>query len=238
MTIDFRDIEYEADGRTMVGRLALPEGEDVRPAILIAHEGPGLDELQRDRASRLAESGYVAFALDYHGGGVPLADRETMRIRLDELFADSTRTRALGNAGLDVLLSEQRADPARIAAIGYCFGGHLALEMARGGVALTAIVGFHPGLRPAPAAEVRRIAGSVLVCIGDDDPLIPPEDRSMFAEQMTAAGVDWQMHVYGGVQHSFTHPWAHEGIAPGIAYDADADRRSWSAMLELFDSVF
>src|SRR5215207_1664323 len=124
-----RDIEYAADGVTMVGRLAVPDGEGKRPAVLIAHEGNGLDELQLSRADRLAELGYVSFALDYHGGGRVISDREAMFARLAELGANPERTRAIARAGLDVLLSEPRADASRVAAIGYCFGGTVALEL-------------------------------------------------------------------------------------------------------------
>src|SRR5437899_9927909 len=101
-----RDVEYAADGSTMVGRLALPDGEAMRPAVLIAHEGPGLDDHQKSLADRFAELGYVAFALDDHGGGTPIADRDEMMTRLQELWEDPERTRALAGAGLDVLVAE------------------------------------------------------------------------------------------------------------------------------------
>src|SRR5437870_10014738 len=131
--VSTRDVEYDAAGTRMVGRLALPDGEGTRPAVLIAHEGLGLDDFQKDRASRLAELGYVAFALDYHGGGKPLADRDEMMARIGELWKDPERIRALGRAGLEVLLAEPRTDASRVAATGYCFGGAVALELARGG---------------------------------------------------------------------------------------------------------
>src|SRR5436305_7366477 len=114
-----RDIEYQADGAALVGRLALPDGEGKRPAVLIAHEGPGLDDFQKSRAEQFAALGYVAFALDYHGGGRPLADRDEMMARLGALMADPDRTRALARAGLEVLLAEPRADASRVAAVGY-----------------------------------------------------------------------------------------------------------------------
>ncbi|CAM5428718.1 hypothetical protein SANTM175S_05901 [Streptomyces antimycoticus] len=143
-----RRIEYSVDGTAMVGHLALPGGTDRRPAVLIAHEGPGLTDHQRERADRLAELGYVAFALDYHGGGRFIEDREEMFARVDELLADPDRMRALAGAGLAVLTAEPRADTSRLAAIGYCLGGTMALELARGGADLKAVVGFHPSLRP------------------------------------------------------------------------------------------
>src|SRR5207249_3496304 len=111
------DIEYHVDALTMIGRLALPDGDERRPAVLIAHEGNGLDDLQKDRAARFAELGYVAFALDYHGGGTPLDDRDAMMMRIQALWENPERTRALAGAGLAVLLAERRADPAKVAAV-------------------------------------------------------------------------------------------------------------------------
>lgn len=233
-------VEYNVDDTTMVGRLALPDGSDERPAVLIAHEGPGLDDYQRGRADQLAELGFVAFALDYHGGGRWLEDRDEMMTRLGTLGADPERTRALARAGLDVLVSERRADRSKVAAIGYCFGGTVALELARGGADLKAVVGFHPGLSTVRPQDAEHITGKVLVFVGSEDPFIPVDQRLAFEAEMRAGGVDWEMIVFGGVEHSFTHPSAdpeRTGL-PGIKYDQDADERSWRAMLELFDEVF
>ena len=204
-----REISYEADGRTMVGTLALPEGTDRRPGVLVCHEGPGLDDHARSRAVRLAdELGYVAFALDYHGGGQPLADRGQMMARLGELREDPRRARAIATAGLDVLRGEARTDGNRLAAIGYCFGGTLALELARGGADISAVVGFHSGLAPARPEDARNIRGKVLMLIGADDPIVDNAQRRDFEEEMRDGGVDWQLHVYGGAVHSFTNPRA------------------------------
>src|SRR5437867_1617697 len=104
--VETRDIEYTADDRAMIGRLAVPDGEGPRPGVLIAHEGPGLDDYQKDRAARFAELGYVAFALDYQGGGTPLVDRDEMMARLGTLWEDPERIRALAGAGLELLLAE------------------------------------------------------------------------------------------------------------------------------------
>ena len=123
-------VVYEADGREMVGTLVLPDGSDARPAVLVAHEGGGLNDHTRTIAKRLAELGYVAFALDYYGGGKPLPDREAINERLMGIIGDPERIRALGRAGLSALLASDRVDSGRVAAIGFCFGGTMVLELA------------------------------------------------------------------------------------------------------------
>jgi dienelactone hydrolase len=221
----------------MVGRLALPEGEGTRPGVLIAHEGNGLDDFQKQRAERFAELGYVAFALDYYGGGKPLQDRAEINERLTVLSGQPETARSIATAGLDVLLAQPRVDRTKIAAVGYCFGGALVLELARTGADVKAVVGFHPGLAIA-RTDSANIVGKVLMCVGADDPIIPMEHRVAFETEMRAAGVDWRMNLYGGALHSFTNPRAALFPIPGLAYDQATDERSWRAMLDLFDEVF
>ncbi len=167
-----------------------------------------------------------------------MTDRAAMIARLDGLWHDPERTRGIARAGLDILLAQPRADPGKVAAIGYCFGGHLVLELARSGTDLAAVVGFHPRLATTRPLDAGNITGTVLVCIGTDDPLISTGERLVFEEQMTAAGVDWRMNLYGGAQHSFTHPQADRVEVPGLRFDELSARRSWRAMLELFDETF
>jgi dienelactone hydrolase len=231
------DIEYTHDGTRMVGYLAVDEDRSgTRPAVLVAHDAMGLSDHPKETARRLAELGYVALAIDYHGGGAPIPPEE-VGPRLGTLMGDPAKTRAVGQAGLDALLATEYADPSRVAAIGYCFGGTLSLELARGGADLVAVVGFHSGLATAQPEDAANIKGKVLVCIGADDPIIPPEQRLAFEEEMRAAGVDWQLHLYGGAVHSFTSPLA-DGSNPAIRYDKHADERSWASMLALFGEVF
>ena len=231
------DVEYELDGRRLVGHLAVPDGEDMRPGILVCHEGPGLDDNAKSRADRLADLGYVAFALDYHGDGKPMSDMDAMMTRLRTLIGDPQQTRALGRAGLEVLTSHPRTDTSRLAAIGFCFGGTMSLELARDGADLKAVVGFHSGLATSRPEDATNITGKILVCIGADDPMIPPEQRAAFEDEMRAADVDWRMNLYGGAVHSFTNPRADLLGRPGIAYHGPTDHRSWRAMLDLFDDA-
>ncbi|HEX3334410.1 MAG TPA: dienelactone hydrolase family protein [Acidimicrobiales bacterium] len=234
-----RDISYQADDGTMIGTLAVPDGTGQRPGVLVCHEGPGLDDHARAVAARLADQlGYVAFALDYHGGGTPIEDRAQMMERIQAFYADPLRARDVGMAGLEILLQEPRTDPQRVAAIGFCYGGTLALELARGEADLKAVVGFHSGLVTARPNDAVNIVGKVLVLIGADDPIVDNDQRRGFEEEMTGGGVDWQMVVYGGAVHSFTNPRAANVDLPGIDYHEPTDRRSWQAMLDLFAEVF
>jgi dienelactone hydrolase len=130
-------------------------------------------------------------------------------------------------------------DATKIAAIGYCYGGSMALELARSGAPLAGVIGFHSGLATAAPQDANNIKGKVLVCIGADDPSIPPDQRSAFEQEMREGRVDWQMNLYGGVVHSFTNPEADQRGQPERArYDAKADARSWAEMCAFFEEVF
>ena len=231
------DIEYFIDGVRFVGHLVVPDGNDLRPAVLVCHEGPGLTGHAKRRAERLAEElGYVAFALDYYGDGVP-PPPEQMPTLLGALRDDAATTRQRALAGLDVLLAHPRADRSRVGAIGYCFGGTMVIELGRASAPVNAIVGFHSGLTNQSPGDEVNITGKVLVCIGVDDPIIPPSQRATFEDEMNAAGVDWQMLLHSGAGHSFTNK-AMDGSRAGFVYHEASDRRSWQAMINLFDEVF
>ncbi|MGF7237773.1 MAG: dienelactone hydrolase family protein [Frankia sp.] len=232
------DVEYTYEDLHLIGELSVDDRRPgPRPAVLVCHEGDGLSDHSRNKARRLAELGYVAFALDYHGGGRKLAPDEAGQ-RFGQLSGDPARVRSLGQAGLDILLNHELADPDRVAAIGSCFGGTLALELARGGADLKAVVGFHSGLSTTRPQDAANITGRILVCIGTEDPIIPPEQRLAFEQEMRDGGVDWRMNLYGGAAHSFTNPAADGSQLPAIKYDERADERSWRAMTDLFDEVF
>jgi dienelactone hydrolase len=237
VSVQSQDIEYSFEGTKLVGELSADDAVDgARPGVLVCHEGNGLTDHAKMSARRLAELGYIAFALDYYGDGKPLPPEQVME-RLGPLMGDPLRIRAIGTAGLEVLLADPRADHRRVAAIGYCFGGTMSLELARGGTDLTCVVGFHSGLQTTRPEDASNILAKILVCIGTEDPLIPPDQRAAFEQEMRAGGADWRMHLYGGCVHSFTNPAA-DGSNPAIRYDPLADARSWRAMLDLFREVF
>lgn len=233
-----QEIEYHADDARLVGFLAVDRDlPGRRAAVLIGHEGRGLDDHARDTARRLAALGYVAFALDYHGDGARVTDRAQLLGRIDGWMADPTGIRARAAAALAVLVAQPETDPARVAAIGYCFGGTAALELARSGAELAAVVGFHSGLGTARPQDAADIKGRVLALIGADDPMVPPAQRAAFEAEMRAGGVDWRMTLYGGAVHSFTNPLADSYGRPEVAYHAPTAARSWRAMLDLFDEA-
>jgi len=233
--MDLEAISYQHDGRTFTGALADGSGGRRVAGILVAHEGPGLTDHTRDRARALAELGYVALAMDTYGEPDPPLERAKELVR--SLRADLPTLRARGRAALECLRAHPRVDPAKLAAVGYCFGGTTVLELARSGAELACVVGFHAGLDTTAPQDARAIRGKVLVCQGAADPVIGAEQRAAFAAEMSAAGVDWQMLLLGGVGHSFTNPAIDAFGFPGFAYDAAADRRSWRAMRELLDEV-
>jgi len=233
-----RHIAYRADGRDMIGTYVAADGGGKRPAVLVCHEGPGLDDHARGYARKLADLGYAAFALDYHGGGKPLVDRDAMMARFGELMSSPDRIVALGKAGLDQLLAQAEVDVSRTASIGFCFGGTMSFQLARAGIDIKAAVGFHAGLATTAPAKAGTVNAKVLALIGVDDPLIPAQQRADFEREMTEAKVDWQMVLYGGAAHSFTNPAAANFNMPGIVYDAKTEKRSWQAMLDLFKEVF
>jgi dienelactone hydrolase len=233
-------LTYEADNLAMRGQFfADPAITGKRPGVLVFPEAFGLGEHAIDRARRLAGLGYAALACDLHGNAAEIDDMGKVMEILGVLRNDNGRIRARAIGGLDALRARPEIDPARIAAIGYCFGGTMAFELARSGADIRAAVGFHSGLATANPADAKAIKGKILACIGADDPGVDAGQRTAFEEEMRAAKVDWQLHLYGGVVHSFTNPDADARNMPDFArYDAGADQRSWAAMLGLFAEVF
>ena len=229
-------LTYQADGLTMTSELFFETAAGPRPGVLVFPEAFGLSPHAISRAERLAAMGYVALACDLHGDGRLVDDLDEAIGLLKPLFADPGRTRARARGGLHALLARPEVDTAHLAAIGFCFGGTMALELARAGEALSAVTGFHSGLSTNAAKPAHgSIKPRVLVCIGADDPMIPPDQRAAFETEMRDAGADWQMHVYGNTVHSFTNQQAARRNRPeAIRYSPEADRSSWAAMQQLF----
>jgi dienelactone hydrolase len=232
-------LEYHADGLHMVGHLARNPATTVsRPGVLVFPEAFGLSEHAISRADRLAELGYIALAGDLHGDRYITTNLPEAMGLLAPMRENPAKIRARADGALQALLAQPGVDPTRVAAIGFCFGGTMSLELARSGAPIAAAVGFHSGLATKTPEDARNITGRVLVCIGADDPGIDANQRRAFEEEMRAGNVNWQMSLYGKTVHSFTNPEADKlGRPEFAAYNEQADRRSWSEMLTLFNEV-
>jgi dienelactone hydrolase len=231
-------IEYKQGDTVLEGYLAWDDSiQGRRPGVVVAHEWTGPGEYVRARARKLAEMGYVAFALDMYGKGVrPKTPREAAA-QAGKYKSDRALMRARAKAGLDELLRNELCDPKRVAAIGYCFGGTCVLELARRGADIAGVASFHGGLDTPRPADAKNIKCKVLVLHGADDPHVPRKDVEAFEDEMRAGGVDWQLNMYGGAVHAFTNPAAGNDKSRGVAYNAEADHRSWEAMKAFFGEI-
>ena len=233
-----QDIDYRADA-VMRGYLAFDEAKaGPRPGVLVFHEGLGLGEFAMTRARMLAELGYVAFAADMFGERRQARNLQEVANLVGGLRSEPEILRGRGHAALAALAALPEVDASRIAAIGFCFGGSVVLELARDGADLKAAVSFHGVLTTRLPAVPGRVKASVLVLTGADDPLAPPDQVAAFeAEMRTAQVPDWQLISYGNTLHGFTNPAADGSMLRTALYSAQADRRSWASMRGLFDEV-
>jgi dienelactone hydrolase len=228
-------VEYKDGEQICEGFLAYDDAaKGKRPGVVVVHEWMGLGDYAKGRAKQLADFGYVAFAADIYGKGIRAKDATEAGQLAGKYKGDLPLLRSRARAAFDTLAKDGRVDAARIFAIGYCFGGTAALELARSGAPLAGVVSFHGGLSTKDPADAKNIRGRVLVLHGAADPYTPPADVAAFQKEMTDAKVDWQMVFYSGAVHSFTNPASGNDPSKGAAYDAKADRRSWEAMKAFF----
>jgi dienelactone hydrolase len=232
-------VEYKEGDVVLEGYVAYDDAaKGKRPGVLVVHAWMGLDDNARKRADMLAQLGYVAFAADIYGKGVRPKSRDEAGKLAGQYKGDRKLLRARVNAALAELVKQPNVDAARTAAIGYCFGGTTALELARSGAAVVGVVTFHGGLDTPNPDDAKSFKGKVLVLTGAADPGVKPDAIVAFGKEMTDAGVDWQVVAYGGAVHCFTDAGAGNDPAKGCAYDAKADKRSWQAMRDFFDELF
>ena len=236
-----QEVDYKQGETPLHGFLAWNEAaQGKRPGVLVVHEWWGLNENTRNQAKRLAQSNYVAFALDMYGSGKsadPTHPKDAQSF-MTEASKDPAALAARFNAALDLLKKDPHVDPEKIAAIGYCFGGGVVLNMARAGADLDAVVSFHGALNPTTPAPKGTIKPRILVLTGADDPMVTASVVDSFKKEMDAAGARYQVISYPGAKHAFTNPDAGKAGMDALAYNADADRKSWAEMLKLFTSIF
>lgn len=240
--ITTEEITYRANGTELKGFIAYDaQLQGQRPGVLVVHEWWGHNEYVRERARMLAELGYTAFALDMYGDGKTADHPDDAGKFAGQLRENFELSRTRFEAALGRLKEHRTVDPEQVAAIGYCFGGGVVLEMARAGVDLDAVVSFHGTLAASRPAEKGTLTAAVLAATGGQDPMVPPEQVTAFEREMQQAGADYELIVFPEATHSFTNPRATEvGKKFGLplAYDEEADRKSWEAMQRLFDRVF
>lgn len=232
-------VNYEQGGTKLVGFLAWDDAKQgKRPGVIVCPEWWGLNDYAKFRAQKLAELGYVALAVDLYGDGKTTEDPNEAGKLAGALKANRALLRQRANAGLEQLKQNPNVDPQQTAAVGYCFGGTTAIELARSGADVKAVVTFHAGLDSPNPADGKNIKARILVCHGGNDSFTSEKDFKAFEDEMRQAHVDWEINIYGGAVHSFTNPNADKHGIPGIAYNKEADRRSWRAMQLFFDDTF
>ncbi len=210
---------------------------DTRPAVLISHAWAGRGEQEEHRAEQLAELGYVGFALDMYGKGKRGTSKEENAALMQPLIDDRTVLQRRMNLALDVCRKQKEVDGDRVAAMGFCFGGLCALDLARTGAEVAGVASFHGLFSPPGNTDGNRISAKVLVLHGWDDPMAKPDQVLALAEELSAMGADWQIHAYGDTVHAFTNPAADDPDF-GTVYDADADRRSWQSLQLFLAEIF
>jgi dienelactone hydrolase len=234
-----KTITYEYGGVTFKGHLAWDDAASgKRPGVLLVHEWWGLNDYARQRAEQLAGLGYVAFACDMYGEGKVTEHPKEAGEFATEVRKNVKVWQGRAQAALKVLRDQESVDAGKLAAIGYCFGGSTALELAYTGADLKAVVTFHAGLPVPDAEQAKAVKAKVLVCHGAADTFISEETAAKFRAALEGAKVDYEMIYLGGAKHSFTVKGVEEKKVDGLAYNAEADRRSWQAMRMLFDEVF
>lgn len=231
-------VDYRHGDSELRGYLAYDDSVKGRqPGVLVVHDWMGEGPFDQEVCRKLAGLGYVAFAADIYGRDIRPGNPQEAGKQAGIYRTDRPLMRARAKAALEVLISHPLVDPERIAAMGYCFGGGVSLELARSGAPLDGVISFHGNLDTPDPADGKNIKGSVLVLHGADDPSVPPAQVNAFMEEMRSAGTDWQIVHYGNAVHAFTNPAAGNDNSRGAAYNALADKRSWAAMENFLEEI-
>ncbi len=238
MSIQTRLIDYYDEESVLEGMLVWDDDIDrPRPGVLVSHAWSGRSDYEEGKARKLAELGYVAFALDLYGKGVRGSSVEENSALMQPFLDDRAMLQRRLLLAVETLRQQEVVDSGRVAAVGFCFGGLCVLDIARTGEALAGVVSFH-GLLGAPGnTHDKTISAKILVLHGWDDPMAPPEAVLELTRELSDRQADWQLHAYGNTLHAFTNPDAND-TALGTVYNAAADRRSWQAMQDFLGELF
>ena len=232
-------IEYKEGNTVLEGYLVYDAAlQGRRPGVIVVPDWMGMSAFARDRADQLAKMGYIALAADVYGKGVRPKDTQEAMALVPVYKGNRPLLRARVKAALDRLLAQPQTDAARVAAIGYCFGGTAALELARSGAPIAGVVTFHGGLDTPTPEDAKSIKARILALHGADDPFVSPAQVAAFEKEMTDAKVDWQLVKYSGAVHAFAVPTAGSDNSTGAAYNERAARRAWQAMKDFLAEIF
>lgn len=242
--IHTEDVTYFAGKQPLKGFLAYNKSmAEPSPAVVIASDWKGLGEFAKDKAIILAKYGYLVFAADMYGDGLHVDSEEEAANLMKPLFFDRKLLRERITAAFNKVKSHPFCNPYRIAAIGFCFGGLVAIELLRSGADLRALVSFHGlyaeamGDKPAKLEPNAKMRGAALLLQGYEDPLLPPSDVARFQKELNDASIDWQMHIFGKTAHAFTNPQA---LNPehGLIFNPASSRRAWQMMHQFLEENF
>ncbi|WP_066969634.1 dienelactone hydrolase family protein [Rhizorhabdus dicambivorans] len=233
-------LKYKAGNIELASQLFMPDGPSLYPAVLIFPGGSGLGEHYFDLARKLTSLGYAALACDLYGNGQTM-DKDLSKVMpiINRLTSDPALIRIRARASLDAVRAVPQVNAERVAAVGYCLGGVFALELARSGGDIRAAIGIHTPVITASPADAANIKAKILVINGAEDHLVSEAQRAGFEKEMGDAKADWQMHVYGGVTHSFSIPDAAAFGRPDLnRYDRVAAARAWRSTTDLLEDIF
>ena len=228
-------ITYQSGENSFEGFLAQPEG-DSNPCVLIAHTWAGRDAFVEEKAKLLTELGYAAFAIDMYGDGKIGTSNEENAGMMQPLLDDRDELAKRVLASLDAVSKIDSIDASKIVIMGYCFGGLVAMDLARTGADIKGAVSFH-GFLAGPENSTNEIKAKLLALHGDSDPMVGQDQIESFRQEMTSKKVDWQLHVFGGAMHSFTNPEANDPDF-GAVYSKNADERSWKIFTDFLMELF
>jgi dienelactone hydrolase len=234
-----RPVSYTQGGTALEGYLAYDDTISGKaPGVLVVHEWWGLNDYARGRAEKLAQLGYVAFAVDMYGKGKTTRHPDQAGAWMKEISSNMDAWQKRATAGLEILKKQPQVDPQRIAAIGYCFGGATVQVLAYGGADLKGIASFHGSLVPPSETQAKQTKAKFLICHGAQDPMNQPEALGKYVTALNASSIDWQLIALGNARHGFTNPDADQYGLSALAYNPASDRRSWQYMKFFFEEIF